>query len=331
MTTPPNRLDSARWTVPIRRGPPPKTTHPTREQPGPHQQLSDVAPRHLQDELLRRVRTLPEVEVGWSAISVPYARGFHLKPHAAKGPAEAFQRGSEFGHLHPEHDGSLHLNLPLALYDEVLRAGWGEPHPISGTMLVFGPRDEAELEVVWRLVRASYDWATATEDDSTARAQSEGKGLPPRVTSGRSGLFWDTMEGRAPLPRAAATLGFELIAADVENGTIEVAFAATEDFTTPLGEVLGGFLAAMLYDTVGPALLATLEPGQFISTLDLKASFLRPAFPGRLVGRGRVVHREGDIAFLEASLTNSDEAVVATAAATARVIAIDSSTSCPSE
>jgi uncharacterized protein (TIGR00369 family) len=147
------------------------------------------------------------------------------------------------------------------------------------------------------------------------------------VTSGRAGLFWDTVEGRAPLPRAAATLGFELIAADVENGTIEVAFAATEDFTTPLGEVLGGFLAAMLYDTVGPALLATLEPGQFISTLDLKASFLRPAFPGRLVGRGRVVHREGDIAFLEASLTNSDEAVVATAAATARVIAIDSSTS----
>ena len=138
----------------------PQTTHPTREQPGPHQQLSDIAPRDLQEELLRRVRTLPEVEVGWSAISVPYARGFHLKPHAAKGPAEAFQRGSEFGHLHPEHDGSLHLTLPPTLYDEVLRAGWGEPHPISGTMLVFGPRDEVELEVVWRLVSASYNWAT---------------------------------------------------------------------------------------------------------------------------------------------------------------------------
>jgi uncharacterized protein (TIGR00369 family) len=327
MTTPSNRFDSDPWTVPVRRGPPPKTTHPTREQPGPHQQLSDTAPRHLQDALLRRVRTLPEVELGWSAISVPYARGFHLKPHAAKGPAEAFQRGSEFGHLHPEHDGSLHLTLPPALYDEVLRAGWGEPHPISGTMLVFGPRDEVELEVVWRLVRASYDWATATGDDSTPRAQSEGNGLPPRVTSGRSGLFWDTMEGRAPLPRAAATLGFELIAADVENGTIEVAFAATEDFTTPLGEVLGGFLAAMLYDTVGPALLATLEPGQFISTLDLNARFLRPAFPGRLVGRGRVVHREGDIAFLKGSLADLDEAVAATATATARVVAIDSSTS----
>jgi uncharacterized protein (TIGR00369 family) len=324
MTTPPNRFDSDRWTVPARRGPRPKTTHPTREQPGPHQQLSDIAPPDLQEDLLRRVRALPDVEVGWSAISVPYARGFHLKPHAAKGPAEAFQRGSEFGHLHPEHDGSLHLSFPPALYDEVLRAGWGEPHPISGTMLVFGPRDEVELEAVWRLVCASYGWATATKNEMTPPVQSDDNGVTSAVISGRSGLFWDAVEGRAPLPRAAATLGLRLIAADVEKGTIEVAFAATEDFTTPLGDVLGGFLAAMLYDTVGPALLATLEPGQFISTLDLKASFLRPAFPGRLVGRGRVVHRDGDIAFLEASLTNSDEAVVATATATARVIAIDS-------
>jgi uncharacterized protein (TIGR00369 family) len=326
MSTPPNQFDSAQWSVPVRRGPRPQTTHPTRDQPGPHQQLSDIAPRDLQQELLRRVRTLPDVEVGWSAISVPYARGFHLKPHAARGPAEAFQRGSEFGHLHPEQDGSLHLNLPPALYNDVLRAGWGEPHPISGTMLVFGPRDEVELEVVWRLVRASYHWATATENHVTPATQSKDNRLASAI-SGRSGPFWDAVAGRAPLPPAAATLGLELIAADVENGTIEVAFAATKSFTTPMGDILGGFLAAMLYDTVGPALLATLEPGQFISTLDLKASFLRKAFPGRIVGRGRVVHRDGDLAFLEASLTNSDEAVVATATATARVIAIDPSAS----
>ena len=79
---------------------------------------------------------------------------------------------------------------------------------------------------------------------------------------GRSGPFWDGVEGRAPIPPAAATLGFEFIDADVEAGTIEVAFAATEAFTNPAGNVLGAFLAAMLFDTVGPALLATLEPDQ---------------------------------------------------------------------
>jgi hypothetical protein len=59
----------------------------------------------------------------------------------------------------------------------------------------------------------------------------------------RSGPFWDAVEGRAPVPRAAATLGLQLIAADPERGTIELAFAGTEDFTNrpgPIGPVSGG-------------------------------------------------------------------------------------------
>jgi uncharacterized protein (TIGR00369 family) len=136
----------------------------------------------------------------------------------------------------------------------------------------------------------------------------------------RSGPFWDGVEGRAPLPRAAATLGLEFIDADVDAGTIELAFAATEDFTNPTGNVLGAFQAAMLYDTVGPALPATLEPDQFQSTLQLNVSFLRPVRPGRIVGKGRVVPRDGDLVFLETSLLDAQEQVIATA--TARVIAL---------
>jgi uncharacterized protein (TIGR00369 family) len=136
----------------------------------------------------------------------------------------------------------------------------------------------------------------------------------------RSGPFWDGVEGRAPIPPAAATLGFEFVAADVGAGTIEVAFTATERFTNPSGNVLGAFVAAMLYDTVGPALLATLDPDQFQSTLQLSVSFLRPVRPGRVIGRGRVVHRDGDLVFLEASLADAGQAVIATATATARVI-----------
>jgi uncharacterized protein (TIGR00369 family) len=138
----------------------------------------------------------------------------------------------------------------------------------------------------------------------------------------RSGPFWDAVAGRAPLPRAAATPGLEFIDADVDAGTIELAFAATDDFTNPTGNVLGAFQAAMLYDTVGPALLATLEPDQFQSTLQLNVSFLRPVRPGRIIGKGRVVHRDGDLVFLEASLLDAQEQVIATATATARVIAL---------
>jgi uncharacterized protein (TIGR00369 family) len=102
-----------------------------------------------------------------------------------------------------------------------------------------------------------------------------------------------------------------------------LAFAATEGFTNPTGNVLGVFLAAMLYDTVGPALLATLEPDQFQSTTAITVTFLRPVRPGRIIGKGRVVHRDGDTAFLEASLVESSGATIATATATARVIPLD--------
>ena len=147
--------------------------------------------------------------------------------------------------------------------------------------------------------------------------------------SDRSGPFWDAAEARAPLLRAAATLGLEYLDSDVENGTIELAFAGIEDFTNPTGNVLGAFQAAMLYDTVGPALLATLGPDEFQSTLEMSVHFLRPVRPGRLVGKGRVAHRDQDLAYLEASLVDSDGQTIATASATARVIRLDEARAAP--
>jgi uncharacterized protein (TIGR00369 family) len=138
----------------------------------------------------------------------------------------------------------------------------------------------------------------------------------------RTGPFWDAAQGRAPLPRAAATLGLEVIEADLDDGTIELAFTASDDFTTPLGDVLGGFLAAMLYDTVGPCLLAGLAPDQFIETLNLHTSFLRPVLPGRISAMGRLVHREGNLAFLEATLHDQTGDAIATATATIRIVSV---------
>jgi uncharacterized protein (TIGR00369 family) len=138
--------------------------------------------------------------------------------------------------------------------------------------------------------------------------------------SRRSGPFWDGVEGRAPLPPAAQTLGLEIVSIDPDEGTIEVSFEASEAWTNPFGNVLGAFVAAMLYDVVGPALLATLEPDQFQSTLEFGVHFLRPVRPGRLIGRGRVAHRVGDIAYLEASLCTETGDTIAVATATAQVI-----------
>ena len=138
----------------------------------------------------------------------------------------------------------------------------------------------------------------------------------------RQGPFWDVMEGRATPPPAAVLLGWELVAVDPEAGTIEMAFQATEQFLNPFGMVQGGLLAAMLDDTLGPALVATLGPGQSAPTTDLHVQFLRPARPGRLVGRGRIVKRGKEICFLAGELLGPDGEAVAVATATARITAV---------
>lgn len=139
------------------------------------------------------------------------------------------------------------------------------------------------------------------------------------VRSSREGPFWDAIEGRAKMPAAAALLGWELMAIDPEAGTIEVSFQATERFLNPVGHVQGGFLAAMLDDTLGPALVATLGPDQFAPTLDLHVQFLRSARPGRLIGRGRVVRKGSQVAFLAGELLDDRGEVLACATATAQI------------
>lgn len=135
----------------------------------------------------------------------------------------------------------------------------------------------------------------------------------------RSGPFWDAMAGRAPLPPAAVTLGFELVRVDPDAGELEAAFTATEAFLNPAGTVQGGFLAAMLDDTMGPALVATLAPDEWAPTLELQIHFLRPAYPGRLLGSGRVVHRGSGVAFLAGELRDDGGRLLTTATATATI------------
>jgi uncharacterized protein (TIGR00369 family) len=135
------------------------------------------------------------------------------------------------------------------------------------------------------------------------------------------GPFWDEMEGRVPPPPAAQLLGRQVIEVDPAAGTIKVRFHARPEFLNSVGTVQGGFLAAMLDSTLGPALRATLGPGQFAPTLELKVSFIRAAKVGVLFGHGRVIHRGRSTAFLEAELRNPEGELVATATATTRIVA----------
>src|SRR5688572_33420025 len=111
----------------------------------------------------------------------------------------------------------------------------------------------------------------------------------------RAGVFWEAMQGKRPLPPAAQLLGFELMEINPEAGTIRVRFHAKPEFANPIGDVQGGFLAAMLDDTMGPALVATLESNQFAPTIELKVNYVQPAKVGPLIGSAHVVAKRRSI------------------------------------
>ncbi|MFM9274498.1 phospholipase [Pseudarthrobacter sp. NKDBFgelt] len=133
----------------------------------PQEQRSDNAPRELQDKLLSRISTLAGVSTRQSAISVPGATGLMLGPAPSATP-DGFLVPSvgEFAHQHPAHDGSLHVALPPVLAAEAVAKGWAVAHPLAGVrlargmVLVYGPRDDSELEAVAAIVQTSHYYAT---------------------------------------------------------------------------------------------------------------------------------------------------------------------------
>ena len=76
----------------------------------------------------------------------------------------------------------------------------------------------------------------------------------------KNSFFWKMADGRVPPPPCAKTLGLEFVEIDGERGTIEIRFEAVEMFLNPAGNVQGGFLAAMLDDTMGTALVGDARP-----------------------------------------------------------------------
>lgn len=141
--------------------------------------------------------------------------------------------------------------------------------------------------------------------------------------SERRGPFWDAIQGRAPMPPAAQLLGWQLEEIDPDAGSIVVRYEPSDEFTNPMGNIQGGFVAAMLDDAMGPALVATLPPDEFAPTLEMKVTFLEPARVGPLWAHGRVVKRATRHAFVEGELVDGDGTLIARASATVRIVKTD--------
>ena len=125
---------------------------------------------------------------------------------------------------------------------------------------------------------------------------------------------------RFEAPPSAKLLGWTLRAIDPAAGIIEIGFTADERFLNPGGTVQGGFLAAMLDDTQGPALFGMTHGQVYAPTIDFTISFVKAARPGQFVGKGRVINLGKTIALTEAELFDGTGELVARATFTNRVM-----------
>lgn len=149
------------FTLAARTGARPRTT-PT----NPHSQLDQHPDPGVIDSLARTIFALPGVSEAPSAISVPGARALWLDPALARGPRHAFLIGTEFAHIHPLPDGSLHVALPPDVAALAIDRGWAEEHPVArlglippNIVMIYAPRDALELGAVAGLVGVAHAFA----------------------------------------------------------------------------------------------------------------------------------------------------------------------------
>lgn len=128
---------------------------------GPHRQLDQQAPPELWGRMVAEVFSMEHVVEGRSQVSPVTSRAVlldDLVDVVAPATSLAPEPPLEPVHLHGVSDTSVHLCLPAERAREVCELGWGEPHVYAdhdSEVMVYGPRDARELQVVLGLVAES--------------------------------------------------------------------------------------------------------------------------------------------------------------------------------
>ncbi|MBR0950424.1 PaaI family thioesterase [Bradyrhizobium canariense] len=133
------------------------------------------------------------------------------------------------------------------------------------------------------------------------------------------GFFAKIVTGELPEAPITKLLGWKFLDFDAEQQVIKVEMQARPEFLNPAGLIHGGMLAAMLDETLSPALATTLGPGEFAPTLEIKVNFVLPAKVGRVLGTGRIVSRGRSICFMEGQLRDEHGTLLATGSATSKI------------
>jgi uncharacterized protein (TIGR00369 family) len=130
------------------------------------------------------------------------------------------------------------------------------------------------------------------------------------------------IDGLVPPPPITNLMRMTAVAAEV--GKVVFTCEPDESMYNPIGTVHGGLVCTLLDSVLGCATQTTLPAGQGYTSLEIKVSYLRPvlATSGTLTATGIVTKPGSRAAFADATVTDAQGKLVATASSTLLVFPI---------
>ena len=112
----------------------------------------------------------------------------------------------------------------------------------------------------------------------------------------------------------ARLIGFEV--KDLAGGRATVVLAAGPQHANPMGTLHGGILCDIADAAMGLAFASTLVPNESFTPVELKINFFRPVWQAQLKAEGTVVRRGHTTGYVECTVTDEENRLVAKAAST---------------
>jgi len=151
--------------------------------------------------------------------------------------------------------------------------------------------------------------STNNNDAHTSKSQVAA-GTPRTMLEGLEAQ----VRGELAPPPIAQLIGFKLTA--VAPGTSTVAFESGPQHANPMGTLHGGVLCDVADAAMGIAYASNLAEGETFTTLELKISFLKPVWKGRLTAEGKVLKQGRTTGLVECRVTDEKGSLVAHATST---------------
>jgi uncharacterized protein (TIGR00369 family) len=116
----------------------------------------------------------------------------------------------------------------------------------------------------------------------------------------------------------AQLIGFET--GEGRDGRATVTVRTGAHHANPMGTLHGGILCDIADAAMGIAFASTLSAQESFTTVELKINFFRPVWQAQLRAEGTVVRRGSTIGYVECTITDEENRLVAKAASTCLVL-----------